>query len=549
MKREKSLPFPFHMLFTAALPVLALYALNVHSTPSSALVLPLLAVLLAALSVWALIAALTRNTLKAGFIVSLGLVVFFGYGLLWEATTSMAVEGFDFQREEYPLAFAAVLFVVGSSVILLMPGAAALTRIANVGSLLLVLASAACVFYRVRTEETPRRHLEAVPVSSDMLTPPSTLPDIYYVVLEGYSRADTIKDVYGEDTSEFVAGLKAQGFYVAEESTSNYAEAAHHLASSLNLTYLDSIASSKNDTTLPPWVPAKFRGQADFSVVTENLQENYLFPLLRRMGYEIVGLPTGWTPTEQVPADLRLRGPSSWSEFQIALLNMTPLRPFLGMAPQFDPMEDHRERVDYVFDALPKLAEHSGSASPKFIFAHVRCPRFPFAFNERGGRQPAPQRGFSWSSGNMFFGSSDGDTAPGYLSQIRYINERVQEVVSEIISRSENPPIIVVQGGHGPSVECGPETRTPARFKERFPILNAFYLPENGGAMLHPGISPVNTFRVVLNEYFGAELKLLDDRNYCSKPETPLLFEDVTEQVQPVVGAETPAKTQEGSES
>jgi len=537
-KRQQSQPFPFHMLFTAALPVLGLYLLHVHSTAPGELVLHGVAMLLAAFSAWVVFAVVTGNAMKAGFIVSLGLFIFFGYSALWEAVALVQVEGFDFHREEYPLGLAALLFVVGSCIILALPQVVGLTRLANVCSLMLVVAAVVGIFYRTNKEETPRRHLEGVPVSSDMLSPPSSLPDIYYVVLEGYSRADTLEDVYGLDISEFVTDLKTQGFYVAEGSTTNYAEAAHNLTASLNLTYLDSIASSTDKATLPAWVPAAFRGQAHFNVLTENLQENHLFPLLRRLGYSIVGLPTGWTPTEHVPVDHRLRGPAGWSEFQTGLLNLTPLRTLLDMVGEFNPLEDHRIRVNYVFDSIPQLAAPSESdSSPKFVFAHLRCPRYPFTFNKNGGRQPASRRGFSWSGVSEESGSSVMDL-PGYASQMEYVNTRVKAMVTHILSRSKNPPIIVLQGGHGPSAECDPQTPDSTCFKERFPIFNAFYLPQNGSEALYPSISPVNTFRVILNQYFGAQLRILEDRNYWSTAAEPLRFEDVTERVQPKVEVE-----------
>ena len=49
----------------------------------------------------------------------------------------------------------------------------------------------------------------------------------------------------------------------------------------------------------------------------------------------------------------------------------------------------------------------------------------------------------------------------------------------------------------------------------RSAILTAAYLP--GGSQdsrLYPSISPVNTFRVVFNRYFGARYPLLPDRPY-----------------------------------
>jgi len=41
--------------------------------------------------------------------------------------------------------------------------------------------------------------------------------------------------------------------------------------------------------------------------------------------------------------------------------------------------------------------------------------------------------------------------------------------------------------------------------------LMAYYLPEGGEQALYPEITPVNSFRIVFNHYFGAEYPLLPD--------------------------------------
>jgi hypothetical protein len=45
-------------------------------------------------------------------------------------------------------------------------------------------------------------------------------------------------------------------------------------------------------------------------------------------------------------------------------------------------------------------------------------------------------------------------------------------------------------------------------------IPNAHYLPEATHPQLYPSITPVNSFRLVFDEYFNAGLALLPDRTY-----------------------------------
>jgi hypothetical protein len=46
--------------------------------------------------------------------------------------------------------------------------------------------------------------------------------------------------------------------------------------------------------------------------------------------------------------------------------------------------------------------------------------------------------------------------------------------------------------------------------------LNAYYLPGEKKDLLYDGISPVNSFRVIFNEYFNENYELLPDISYFS---------------------------------
>ena len=62
-------------------------------------------------------------------------------------------------------------------------------------------------------------------------------------------------------------------------------------------------------------------------------------------------------------------------------------------------------------------------------------------------------------------------------------------------------------------------------------ILYAAYLPDGGRDGLDDAITPVNTFRVILDRYFGSKLGRLPDRNYYSPYSTPYRFSDVTDEL------------------
>jgi hypothetical protein len=90
----------------------------------------------------------------------------------------------------------------------------------------------------------------------------------------------------------------------------------------------------------------------------------------------------------------------------------------------------------------------------------------------------------------------------GYRNAVIFIDTEMLEVVDKIIANSTTPPIIVIQGDHGPFTY-----NTPL---QHMSILNVYYLPGAKNS-LYSSISPVNTFRVIFNSYFGMQFPLLKD--------------------------------------
>jgi hypothetical protein len=104
-----------------------------------------------------------------------------------------------------------------------------------------------------------------------------------------------------------------------------------------------------------------------------------------------------------------------------------------------------------------------------------------------------------------------------YAGQVTYINSQILPIIDAILAQSEVQPIILLQGDHG--------FDPPNRME----ILNTYLVPDEVKAQLYPGITPVNSFRLLFDVYFGAGYGLLPDRSYYSNYATPYeyaIFED-----------------------
>jgi hypothetical protein len=129
-----------------------------------------------------------------------------------------------------------------------------------------------------------------------------------------------------------------------------------------------------------------------------------------------------------------------------------------------------------------------------------------------------------------------------YREQLTWANERIIEFVDRALDVPEGEePVIILQADEGPypgGFARDQDTfdwleATPEEIQEKYGILNAVHLPgvDAEAAGIHARMSPVNTFRIVFREYFGADLPLLPDRVYLS-PNLTRMY-DFTEYTRP----------------
>ncbi len=343
----------------------------------------------------------------------------------------------------------------------------------------------------------------------------SRRPDIYYIILDGFARGDILRSEFDYDLEPFLHRLEEKGFFVARKSTSNYCQTPLSLSSSLNGTYLpgakhDAEAARPPDRTL--------------------FRENAALRSLRPLGYKFVTFGSGFDFTEYPENDVYYSPHAHMGNFHRMVLDATPAR-FLWPDPASrDPFTMARERTLHLFDKLPEIARIKG---PTFTVAHVVSPHPPFVFGADGEDvSPRPKK-CVLSDGTVYryFYGGEETYVPGYRAQASYIVKRVERAIDAILANSPEPPIIVLQSDHGSGMHLDMDRAEATDHRERMSILNAFYLPGGKREGLTDAITPVNAFRVVFNNEFGASLPLLPEESYYSSWPRPFDFVRVTEQV------------------
>jgi hypothetical protein len=204
------------------------------------------------------------------------------------------------------------------------------------------------------------------------------------------------------------------------------------------------------------------------------------------------------------------------SEFEEGAIMLTPLSAFSKLWAGF-----RRERIQYAFE---HIADRAGDGEPTFVFVHVLAPHWPFLFDAEGN--PIQPKGLGSHVPILY-----DEFITLYSQQLLYINQLLVAAIDNILSESSEPPVIIVQADHGPDAGKNLVGSSPDSFMlERMAILNAVYFPDGAYERLYEEITPVNTFRVVLGQYLGLDLELLQDRSFYSDYAAPYSFVDVTEQ-------------------
>ena len=473
--------YPF---FFALYPIIELRNYNITYVDSAALVRPiLLAIALTAL-LWLFFRLVTHDWQRSGILTTLSLIAFFSYGHVFleiEANTGEMI------RHRYLLLIFAGLLVLVSWFVLknAQRATAAVSFLTTTGVILFLFSALRSIQhdyseYRAVREQ---RMIQDAYLQEAAIVGEYQKPDIYFILLDAHTSAGTLQEAFHYDNSAFTQELESMGFYVAECAQSNYPVT--------NLSVTSVFYANYHETpTLYP------------------LYSSLTIETLRAQGYEVITFQNrsrghfSLAEDERLSRNQMLLGQidlsGGLSEFDFMLIQTSVLRlafdmpqllPWLNVkSPQEIEYYEHYLQTYFILDELKGLPRREG---PKFVFAHLLVPHAPFIFTADGD--------FLWTDNHI----------DGYISNVRFIDTQIAQVASEIIANSTIPPIIIIMGDHGPTGV--PELETPER---RMSILNAYYVNEQAKADLYPTITPVNSFRVIFNHYFGTAYPLLEDKSY-----------------------------------
>jgi len=518
-----------HPFLFAIFPIILLYSQNIHLLPIEEIITPILLVVGLSTISWIILNYFLKNMLKAGLIISLFLVTFFSYGHVYNILNEISFLGFDIGRHMFVLVPFFVVLILG--IIYLLKTKRRLNNLSsvvNVISITAVLVITMSVVIDISNENyfgsqklgmdekflgvgaSKQPFLEIFSplneneyTTSNVSTIQSDMPDIYYIILDEYSSNQALKKFFDYDNSQFLSYLKEKGFLVVSPSYTNYPTTVQSLASSLNMDYINYLSEEAG-------IDSK-----NYHLLNDVLSRNKVMDILRTNQYNVINMGALWGPN---------------NEFQNANANLCEFKEFnrdslmrelqhitmLGYLQEKIVEQGRRDRVLCVFDELPTLNQKF--SSPKFIFAHIMLPHGPYIFGPNGENV---NPGISLD-GNPW------DPKKAHIDQLKFANKNIRILVDTILSQNNNS-IIIIQGDTGSAFSGAWGNPSEDLIIERMSNLNAIYFPNGNYEAFSEYVTPVNSFRIVFNEFFDASYTLLEDSMYWSTNNKPYSHKDVSD--------------------
>jgi hypothetical protein len=472
---------PFHIFLFPTFTVLILAANNLGQIELDVILVPLLYSNAGSILFFLLGLILFKKVNRAG-LFSFGLMFFLlTYGHFFDIMEGRYIGNWVIGTHFYMLILSVILFIALTVFLLwFLKNPDPLTLILNfVLVVMVILQTVRIIFYEVRSNIIERQTTQETQSTLLKPEPGQPLPDVYFIVLDKYGRSDAIQEFYNYDNSAFINELSELGFWVPSCSRSNYAFTVMSFSSQLNMSYVEDLTddpSLKSTTAL--------------------IKNNIVHQAFEDIGYTTIAFEMGFSWGNMKHFDYYFSGyPDNIDTWSIDPFELLYLRSTIGLLLFEDKveigeqvalsdLEQKAERTRLILEVLPEIPDLPG---PKFIHAHIISPHPPYLFNPDGSINPDAE---------------DVDPLEGYRNQLKFIEPRIIEVVSQIINNSKNPPIIIIEGDHG--------------FGRKYvtSVLLALYLPGEGAQGLDDHTTLINVFPHIFNTYFNTNIEYLPDMSF-----------------------------------
>ena len=474
-----------------------------HEFVPTDIIVPLLIIIPISLIAFFILKLILKDSNKAALIVSIGLVLFFTYGHFYNIIKGFTILDQDIGRHRYiiiPFILGIIIpiyFIIKSKI-----NFQNITKIVNGISIVLVVLVLINITIFAMTEIESYSTIHYEPSNNPVeLQNTHNTPDVYYIILDEYGGPETMKNL-NYDNSQFYEFLKEKKFIIPEKSTSNYPMTHSSIPSTMNMEYVNDLSNilGKDSKTYLP--------------LREMLYNSQVIKNFKSLGYDIIIFESGFVPSKNfvLVDDIICH---EEGEIDSILFDTITRTSIIGYFVERHEEQKIRDRINCAFSEIKTIGNNKDE--PIFAFVHMLIPHPPNVFGPNG-EAVIPGNPIS---------SEIWDEKIAYIDQVKFVNKEIVKVVEKILDENEKS-IIIIQSDHGSGFDVDWKNPDESMVLQRLSILNAYYVPEISENQFYENITPVNSFRIIFNDYFNGSYKILEDRNYWNTGDAPWDFHDVT---------------------
>ena len=526
----------FHPFLIAFFPIIAVYSVNIGLIQLEQFIFPTILIVGSALLFFLCLKYILKNGKKAALIVTLAFIIFFSFGHVYNMLNQVSIGDTDLGSNRTLLPIFVISFGIGSFLIIrtkrTLDNA---TSIVNTISIVFITVIVAMVGIEAfGCDECLIQQTYSLGIFSDQrmdspfyfeehsfsVSESDSLPNVYYIILDGYPRNDVLKKHLDFDNNEFINFLKQREFYVAENSYSNYSLSSTSIPATMNMNYINFLVDElgEDSRSYDPLLGKDFGLYADNQVI-----KNF-----KSMGYKVAKIGSVPMYLHEIPlADLSLCY-KSIHLMDNRLFDTVARTSMIGYFIERWSEDLQRQIILCAFEELPKISSYY--EEPVFVWSHIMLPHFPLIFGADGEPITPGESLLVMNNPHVFEGTdSSWNIKQQFLQQLQFSNKKSMELVDKILE-NEKQSIIIIQSDHGSAFDVNLHDPTYDDLIQKLSNFNAIYFPdEKPREILMNDLTNVNTFRIVFNSYFGSDYDILEDRIYWNLSyKKPFLFKDVT---------------------
>ena len=503
---NKKRSFIIHPFFLCCFPVLFLISFNAHELVVQDAFIPLVISVSISFVFWIILRCFIDGK-KAGLIVSLFIIMFIIYGNTHALLQSDNSDTIQFLGSNPILGtiFLAV-GIFGTIFFIKTKVSTELNTIFNIVAVTIIAILILNLMFYYATNQAEDIIFLDFAQAPIIINDVDKKPDVFVFILDEFAGGKQLKMDFNYDLTPFNKELEKRDFIIPNLSFSNYPHSFLSLASTLNMSYLDSVVEGIDPNS------------KDMQLFIQLSDSSTVLRMFDSYGYKVTTLDTVGTPLGYTGDSIDEYLCASFGEISIELRKNLVLT-YMPITYFNDQLLSHfnRDGLECIFSYIENY--ESDGKQPHFVHSHLMLPHAPFIYDSEGN--------------NVSRDPNLKVDKEGYLDQLIFAERKILELIDSIQKRSPES-VIILHSDHGFRAAVNQANPTDEDLIRGFNNISAVYFPDKD--ISFPGkLSLVNLYRIFFNAYFNTDYEMLDDRQIWYDLNKPYVHIDVTDRLNSLI--------------